>query len=138
MQLDNTKDKVYIHNLAAEIADLESHEETPLFLPDVEKNLSKIPRSVLMGRNPPIANNQMVLYNLPSSLSVPEEHNSVRRAIMDSRARARKKQAQDQDPEQDSKIWDSHTGNRIGHDPHDNGIANEEDMDVDENAMDIG
>ena len=35
---------------------------------------------------------QMVLYNVPSSLTVPEEQDSVRRAILETRARARQRQ----------------------------------------------
>ncbi|KAL8819948.1 MAG: hypothetical protein Q9223_001717 [Gallowayella weberi] len=129
MQLDDTRDRVYIHNLDAELADIESDEDTPIYLPDVEKKLSKIPRSVLVGSNPPITNNQMILYNVPSSLSVPEEHDNVRRAIIDSRTRAREKQAQEQHPLRE---------NGIAHDTNRNCIAGTEDMDLDENAMDIG
>lgn len=135
MHLDDTKDKVYIHNLDAELADLESDEETPIYLPDIEKKLSKIPRSVLTGRNPPITNNQMVLYNVPSSLSVPEEQDNVRRVIIDSRTRAREKQAQEQRAAQGNA---SHLRNGVAHGDERNGIASPEDMDIDENAMDIG
>ena len=134
MHLDDTKDKVYIHNLDAELADLESDEETPIYLADIEKKLSKIPRSVLTGRNPPITNNQMVLYNVPSSLSVPEEQDNVRRVIIDSRTRAREKQAQEQRAAQGNA---SHLRNGIGHGDERNGFASPEDMDIDENAMDI-
>ncbi|KAL8742589.1 MAG: hypothetical protein Q9184_008230 [Pyrenodesmia sp. 2 TL-2023] len=137
MQVDDTKDRVYIHNLAAEIADLESDEETPLFLPDVEKKLSKIPRSVLMGRSTAPTSNQMVLYNVPSSLSVPEERDSVRRAIMDSRARAREKQAQEQKALQEYNLRKDNLGNAIGHDVGNNGIARKDEIEEDD-AMDIG
>ncbi|KAL8920928.1 MAG: hypothetical protein Q9208_005954 [Pyrenodesmia sp. 3 TL-2023] len=137
MQVDDTKDKIYIHNLAAEIADLESDEETPLFLPDIEKKLSKIPQSVLTGRSPAPTSNQMVLYNVPSSLSVPEERDSVRRAIMDSRARAREKQAQEQKALQESSLGKDHLGNAARHDAGNNGFARREESEEDD-AMDIG
>ncbi|KAL9602158.1 MAG: hypothetical protein Q9219_002022 [cf. Caloplaca sp. 3 TL-2023] len=137
MQLDDTKDKVYIHNLAAEISDIESDEETPLFLPDIEKKLSKIPRSVLTGTNPPNINTQMVLYNVPASLSFPKEHDGVRRAILDSRARAREKQTQEQQAAQ-NELSAEHLRDGIGHGIEGNDIANEEDLDLDENAMDVG
>lgn len=137
MQVDDTKDRVYIHNLAAEIADLESDEETPLFLPDIEKKLSKIPQSVLTGKIPAPISNQMVLYNVPSSLSVPEERDSVRRAIMDSRARARDKQAQEQKALQEYSLRKDNLGNAIGHDVGNNGIARKEEIEEDD-AMDIG
>ncbi|KAI4119123.1 MAG: hypothetical protein LQ338_007325 [Usnochroma carphineum] len=138
MQLDDTKDKVYIHNLDAELADLESDEETPVFLPDVEKKLSKIPRSVLTGRSPPITSTQLILYNVPSSLSVPEEQDSVRRAIIESRARTRAKQAQQQKAGEEHNLVTGNLGNGIRHDSDKDGTANDEDMEVDENAMEIG
>ena len=135
MQLDDSKDKVYIHDLDAELADLESDEDTPIYLPDIEKKLAKIPRSVLMGRNPPITENQMVLYNVPSSLSVPQEQDNVRRAIIDSRTRSREKQAQEQKAAQEHGPGSQ---NGIGHTHDSNGTATIDDIDMDENAMDIG
>ncbi|KAL8714806.1 MAG: hypothetical protein Q9220_001319 [cf. Caloplaca sp. 1 TL-2023] len=140
MQVDETKDKVYIHNLDAEIREIESNEDQPLFLPDIEKKLSKIPQSVLKGSYPPTTNTQMILYDVPSSLSVPKEQDNVRRAILDSRARSREKQAADQRLGQGSRPLDEHLGNSIGHDGgnNDNGIVGTGDMDIDENAMDIG
>ncbi|KAI4202452.1 MAG: hypothetical protein LQ350_002535 [Teloschistes chrysophthalmus] len=140
MQLDDTKDKIYIHDLAAELSDVQSDEENALFLPDIEKKLSKIPRSVLMSSNPPITNNQMVLYNVPSSLSVPKEHDNVRRAIIDSRARSMEKQAQHRSEAQETESSNSHLRTSIGHaeDRNDTATASTEDMEIDDNAMDIG
>lgn len=92
MQLDDTKDKVYIKNLDDELADIESEEEKLIFLPDIEKKLGKIPKSVLLGEAHPCTGNEVVLYSVPSSLSVPEEQDKVRKAIIESRARAREKQ----------------------------------------------
>ncbi|KAF6225320.1 hypothetical protein HO173_012805 [Letharia columbiana] len=54
--------------------------------------VGKIPKSVLLGEGHPSTGNEMVLYSVPSSLSVPEEQDKVRKAIIESRARARKKQ----------------------------------------------
>ncbi|KAL8946033.1 MAG: hypothetical protein Q9222_007515 [Ikaeria aurantiellina] len=138
MQVDETKDKVYIHNLDAEIRDIESSEDQPLFLPDIEKKLSKIPQSVLKGSYPPTTNTQMVLYDVPSSLTIPKEQDNVRRAILDSRARSREKQAVDQKLGQARKPLDTRLGNNIGHNDNSNDIASTGDMDMDENAMDIG
>lgn len=92
MQLDDTKDKVYIHNLDDELADIDSDEEKLVFLPDIEKKLDmvgRIPKSVLLGEAHPSTGNEMVLYSVPTSLSVPEEQDKVRKAIIESRARAR-------------------------------------------------
>ncbi|KAF1959156.1 hypothetical protein CC80DRAFT_490127 [Byssothecium circinans] len=97
MQVEDTPHRVYIHDLSAELSDLESDEETPIYLSDIEKHLAKIPKHVLLGPEPkepePTLDNQVVLYNVPSSLSVPEAQDSVRKAIVETRARLREKQA---------------------------------------------
>ncbi|KAH7399582.1 hypothetical protein BKA66DRAFT_406606 [Pyrenochaeta sp. MPI-SDFR-AT-0127] len=93
MPIDETPHRVYIHDLDAELSDIESDEDTPIFLPDIEKHLSKIPRHVLLGPEPKSTeDNQLVLYNVPASLSVPEEHDNVRKAIVEARQRIRAKQ----------------------------------------------
>ena len=91
MHLDDTKDKVYIHNLDEELASIDA-EENMVFLPDIEKKIGKIPHHILTGDLQPTAENQMVLYSVPSSLTVPEEQDNVRKAIIESRARAREMQ----------------------------------------------
>jgi hypothetical protein len=94
MQVEDTPNRVYIHDLAAELSDLESDEENPIFLSDIEKHIAKIPLHVLRGPAPsPTADNALVLYNVPSSLSVPEEKDSVRKAIAEARERVRERQA---------------------------------------------
>jgi hypothetical protein len=94
MDVEDTPHRVYIHDLAAELSDIESDEENPIFLSDIEKHLSKIPKYVLQGPEPkPNKDNQVVLYNVPSSLSVPEERDGVRRAIVEARRRVRERQA---------------------------------------------
>src|ERR1700710_1511530 len=95
MQVDDTKHKVYIYDLDAELSDSESDDGKLVFLPDIEKHLreSRIPPSILANSEGELAgNNQLVLYNIPSSLTVPEEQDSVRKAIIETRARARAKQ----------------------------------------------
>ncbi|KAK0654401.1 hypothetical protein DIS24_g5173 [Lasiodiplodia hormozganensis] len=94
MQLEDTKDKVYIYDLDEELAELESDEETPIFLPDIEKHLTKIPKHVLVSNGKELertADNQLVLYGVPASLSVPEDKDSVRKAIIEARHRAEQK-----------------------------------------------
>ncbi|KAI0873850.1 hypothetical protein GGS24DRAFT_501436 [Hypoxylon argillaceum] len=115
MQLDNTKHKVYIYDLDAELssADETSEEgECPsspgsptsgrgrlVVMPDFKKHLrrARIPPAVfangdgeLAGHN--INDMQMVLYSEPTSLTVPREQDSVRKAIIEARARARQRQ----------------------------------------------
>lgn len=99
MQLDDTKHKVYIYDLDAELSDSESSDDGRLvFLPDIQKHLreTRIPPSILANSEGELAgmNKQLVLYNVPSSLTVPEEQDSVRKAIIETRARARARQEQ--------------------------------------------
>ncbi|KAI1425080.1 hypothetical protein F5Y12DRAFT_748767 [Xylaria sp. FL1777] len=117
MRLDDTKHKVYIYDLDAELssADENSENESSLpgsptsgrgrlmFLPDIEKHLcrSRIPPAVLANKEGELAgyninDMQMVLYSEPSSLTVPREHDSVRKAILEARARARQRQKEHQ------------------------------------------
>ncbi|KAL6159975.1 hypothetical protein ACJBU6_02386 [Exserohilum turcicum] len=94
MEVEDTPHRVYISDLSAELSDIESDEEKPIFLSDIEKHLSKIPRHVLLGPEPkPTMHNQMVLYNVPSSLTVPQEQDNVRKAIVETRQRIRDRQA---------------------------------------------
>ncbi|KAL9103229.1 MAG: hypothetical protein Q9163_001716 [Psora crenata] len=94
MLVDDTKDRIYIHNLDEEIAEIENAEDKPIFLPDIEKKLGKIPKSVLAGDvHPSAGDKQMVVYSVPESLSLPKEKDSVRRAILEVRQRARDRQA---------------------------------------------
>lgn len=101
MQLDDSKHKVYIYNLDDELSSSESEPEDGkiIFLPDIERALraNRIPPVVransegqLGGKS--IEDMQLVLYNVPSSLTVAPEHDSVRKAILEARARARREQ----------------------------------------------
>ena len=104
MQLDDSKHKVYIYDLDAELSDSESSDDGRLvFLPDIQKHLreTRIPPSILANSDGELAgmNNQLVLYNVPSSLTVPEELDSVRKAIIETRARVRAKQEQKRNEE---------------------------------------
>lgn len=99
MLVDDTKYKVYINNLDDELSDSESDDGKLVFLPDIEKQLrtTRIPQSVLMNSEGDLAGqNQLVLYSVPTSLTIPEEQDSVRKAIIETRARVREKQAQGQ------------------------------------------
>ncbi|KAL9612185.1 MAG: hypothetical protein Q9167_003221 [Letrouitia subvulpina] len=137
MQLDDTKGKVYIHNLDAELAEVSSDDEKLVFLPDIEKKFAKIPRSVLTSQNPPRTNNQVVLYNVPSSLSVPQEQDNVRRAIIDSRARTREKQAQELKMAQTTNSERPDAVNGFHHQEKFYDFSGPESMEIDENIMDI-
>lgn len=112
MALDDTKYKVYIRNLDDELTSSED-ESSPedatnnnnliINLPDIQKHLrdNRIPPSVLRsggGAPPPVGlDKQLVLYRVPSSLTVPEERDSVRKAILEARARLRGERVQEQE-----------------------------------------
>ena len=94
MQLDDRPDRVYIHDLDAELAsDSDSDSEKLIFLPDIEKKFSRIPQQVLTGGGD--GSQELVLYSVPKSLSVDEGQDSVRKAIIEARARAREKAIED-------------------------------------------
>jgi hypothetical protein len=99
MALDDTKHKVYIYDLDAELAsDIDSDSEAkPIFIPDIEKHLNNLPKVMLIGDDAreTAKNMQMVVYNVPSSLTVPQESDNVRKVILESRARVRQRQGLD-------------------------------------------
>ncbi|XDG08740.1 hypothetical protein ABKA04_008355 [Annulohypoxylon sp. FPYF3050] len=100
MQLDDSKHKVYIYNLDDELSESESDSEGRLvFIPDIEKHLmnNRIPPSVLANKDGELAGMQLVLYSEPSSLTVPKEQDSVRKAIIEARQRVRDKQKEERE-----------------------------------------
>ncbi|KAI5210451.1 hypothetical protein E4T39_00093 [Aureobasidium subglaciale] len=140
MQLDDTKHRVYIHNLDDELADIESDEEKLIFLPDIEKKFNAIPKHILMGEKKD-THQELVLYSLPPSLSVPIEQDNVRKAILEARQRAKEKAintvalssgtADGTPPEE--QIETAH-----GYDSPDYGLDEDtNDMDEDDDAMDL-
>ena len=54
--------------------------------------MNRIPPSVLAKPDQDFAGKELVLYSDPTSISVPEEKDSVRKAIVEARARVRKQQ----------------------------------------------
>jgi hypothetical protein len=153
MQLDDTKHKVYIYDLDAELSDSESSDDGRLvFLPDIQKHLreTRIPPSILANSEGELAgmNNQLVLYNVPSSLTVPAEQDSVRKAIIETRARARAKQEQKRNEDTrnaqtiaasangiDSRDWYNQMTNGV---PASVLAPKQEVVDDDQDAMDLG
>jgi hypothetical protein len=89
MNVDETRDKVYIGNIDDEISDAESEGEKLVFLSDIEKRLTKIPKSVLTGKSETHKGNELVLYGVPEAISIPREQDNVRKAFLESRERAR-------------------------------------------------
>ena len=95
MQLDDSKHKVYIYNLDDELSsDSEPEDGRLVFLPDIEKHMrmNRLPAHVLARPDADFVGKELVLYRVPSSLTVPEEKDSVRKAILEARARMREQQ----------------------------------------------
>jgi hypothetical protein len=90
MHVEDSKHRVYIRDLDEELAGTEPDEERLVFLPDIEKKLANLPKSVFVSEPAP-QGNEVVLYRVPESLSVPPEQDNVRKAIIESRARAQEK-----------------------------------------------
>lgn len=96
MEVEDTSDRVYIYDLDKELAESESDDERPIFIPDIEKHLlARIPRHILIGDDAreAVKNMQMILYQAPTSLTVAPEKDNVRRAIIEARKRAQETQA---------------------------------------------
>jgi hypothetical protein len=92
MQVDDTNNRVFIHDLDAELADVDTEERGLVFLPDIEQYFSKLPKQVLAQKKDMDHEGQeLVLYSVPKSLTVEEDRDSVRKAILESRQRARDK-----------------------------------------------
>lgn len=109
MQLDDSKHKVYIYDLDADLASEAGSDDGGLiFLPGVEEHLrrSRIPPHVLasstsdaearVSSHPDEMQMQMVLYSDPKSLSLPRERDSVHKVISESRQRVRERQKREQ------------------------------------------
>ncbi|KAI1023057.1 hypothetical protein LB503_000528 [Fusarium chuoi] len=131
MQLDDSKHKVYIYNIDDELSsDSESDDPGKLvFLPDIEKHLraNRIPPSVLANSEGELAGMQVVLYRDPKSLTVPEDKDSVRKAIIESRNRTRELQRLEREGKTEAPTMQDATLNT--------GIATSTDDDPD--AMDL-
>lgn len=136
MQVDSTKHRVYIHSLDDELADIESDEEKLVFLPDIEAQLNKIPKHILAGHKPAEKEGQqLVLYTEPTSLSLPFDQDSVRKAVMEARQRAREKVSKDAGPPAGEERYShgdiAETAHGFGEDDY------LDDNDEDDDAMDM-
>ncbi|KAK3719007.1 hypothetical protein LTR37_004570 [Vermiconidia calcicola] len=141
MQVDDTRDRVFVRDLDAELAELEEDaDEKLIFLPDIEKRLSRIPRQVLSGGGDGGHDSQeLVLYGAPKSLSMEAGHDSVRKAIMEARQRAREKAAEEARQEDMARKYDHGGYFPIGETAHGYSTGYEQEQEQsDPDAMDIG
>merc|ERR1712054_79168 len=95
MAVDDTRDRVYIHNLDDELAEIEtSDEERLIFLPDIEKKLSRLPSHVLTGQNM-TRTRSLYCTACHKVLRPSEESDITRKTILEARQRARDKAAEE-------------------------------------------
>lgn len=90
MALDDTKYTTYIYDIDHEIRGCDHQEDAVTLLPGITGTLMSIPKSLLTDVKP--HSRELVLYQEPTSLTIPKEQDNVRRAIAESRARARARQ----------------------------------------------
>ncbi|KAL4867875.1 hypothetical protein BDV12DRAFT_186421 [Aspergillus spectabilis] len=90
MMLDDTKNRVYIHDLDRELAESELLDGPLIILPGLEQKLS-MPKMLVSNTN--CQCNEIVLYREPESLSIPRDKDQVRRALMETRERTRLRQS---------------------------------------------
>lgn len=91
MLLDDTKHTIFIHDIDRELIDDDAPRGVINFLPGVTETLMPMPKSLVINTEP--QSNELVLYREPKSLSIPMEEDNVRRAIVETWARARGKQS---------------------------------------------
>lgn len=141
MNVDDTRHRVYIQNLDAELAEIEANEpeERLIFLPDIEKHFSRIPERLLASPQDAIgaAQQELVLYSVPKSLTVDESQDSVRKAILEARQRARDKAAEEARHEEMERQYAQVDGDVV-ETAHGYGSGYLEPADEDPDAMEIG
>jgi hypothetical protein len=122
MALDSHPDRIIITDLSSEIAQIEAEEASSqphhhlIFPEDIDKKVSALPHHLLtQGQNhdrhsqslsqtgggviprpPENLKTALILYKEPSSISVPEEEDVVRKTIIEARRRARERTAEEQ------------------------------------------
>lgn len=141
MQVDDTRHKVYIYNIDDELAsdsDAEGDGDRVVFLPDIEKHLraNRIPPQILGAPADvdDLADKQLVLYHVPSSISVPEEQDSVRRAILEARERMRGRQKAEREA---ARMTEEPVGGMRGTDGGSGIVSDASAEDNDPDAMDL-
>ncbi|POS84961.1 hypothetical protein EPUL_002960, partial [Erysiphe pulchra] len=94
MQIEDTKNKVFIHDLEAEILEVQSEEAKLIIHPEIEKHLRDIrfTPQFIAPTSTSHEDKQLILYNEPGSITIPEELDSVKRIIVETRCRIREKQ----------------------------------------------
>ncbi|KAK1141917.1 hypothetical protein N8T08_008328 [Aspergillus melleus] len=90
MLLDDQKHKIYVQDLDRELAEVDLPGNSVVFLPGIEETWATVPR--LMLADSKNSCNELVLYREPVSLLEPGKNSNVRRALVETRERARARQ----------------------------------------------
>ena len=137
MQVDDTRDRVYIHDLDAELEGTEEEDAKLIFLPDIEQRLSKIPKQILLDPRER-EHQELVLYGTPKSLTVEEDRDAVRKAIIEARQRAHDKAVEEARMEDMMRRYEQVGGSNGAIETAHGYSAGYEEGEVDPDAMDIG
>ncbi|KAF2155793.1 hypothetical protein K461DRAFT_274825 [Myriangium duriaei CBS 260.36] len=142
MAIDDTPHRVYVHDLDAELAAIEAEEERDranhlIFIPDIEQALAVVPKYMLRDHTRDNQGKELVLYGTSEGSTESDEQDVVRRAIMDTKRRAREQWSrQREEAGHDYAVETAHgfgVGDYVEEEPHSQGALAE----VDEDAMDI-
>lgn len=87
MMLDDTEHTIYIHDLDRELAEIESSEDPSIFLPGIGEKLAVFPKSLVAQSKPKCQ--ALVLYQQPTSPSMPRDKDNAGKALAETRERAR-------------------------------------------------
>jgi hypothetical protein len=141
MNIDDTRHRVYVQNLDAEIAEIEANEPEKrlIFLPDIEKHFSRLPEHLLATPQDALnaaRQQELVLYSVPRSLTVDESHDAVRKAILEARHRARDKVAEEARREEMERQYTKDEGDAV-ETAHGYGSGYDAPVEEDPDAMDI-
>lgn len=152
MTVDDAPHRIIIHDLESEIAQIEADEAAAkaasatsnLFLADrdIDKQVSRIPQEFLQNPHQQTSSAEnlttaLVLYRDPSSISVPEEEDMVRKTIIAARTRAREKQAEEQRERERQEESSKHEVEFIDDDAMTDRSSHGGEGDEDPDAMDI-
>ncbi|KAI5780710.1 hypothetical protein DFH27DRAFT_529523 [Peziza echinospora] len=100
MDVDNV---VYISDLETDSSDSDSEGKLH-FLPEFQKKLSQIPYNIANSSTSrptqPSTSMDLILYKVPTSISLPSDKGNVRRAIIEAREKARRKQIEEKEAEE--------------------------------------
>lgn len=90
MLLDDQPHTLYVHDLDRELAETDAPADSVVFLPGFEDQLASVPRLLLADNKPNCT--ALVLYREPVSLLEPDGDSGVKRALVETRKRARARQ----------------------------------------------